>query len=592
MATDPSHPQQDTPTAFQGSAETPPATDATSDGPASASRKSRILIGSQRGTESKSTEKPSERDWIPVVESTESSPRPAEPASKPATPPESKPVEEPLPSPPPVESPLTEAPIAQAPVTEPSTASPPQPQAPPVETPSADISLPDPSAVQTPPVETPPVETPVDEMPSEPKFSPPPARTGPIPIPNIRRDLSDDLMKEFEEVMGSVEMDAIVEGSDRVAKQAVFENESQHHGTVLSISTEDVFIDLGGREQGTVPVRQFAELPEIGAELDVIVTGFNKEDGLYDLMIPNAAASVENWDDLRDGMTVEAKVTGHNSGGLECEVNHIRGFIPVSQISLFRVEDLEQFVGERFTCLVTEANRDRRNLVLSRRAILEREKQEAREQLLASLEPGQIHEGVVRKLMDFGAFVDIGGVDGLVHISQLDWGRVEHPSEILEEGQTIKVKILKMDPAGNRISLGYRDMLDNPWESVDSKYPLGATVTGKVAKIMEFGAFVQLERGVEGLVHISEIAHNRVFRVSDFLHEGEEVSCVVKSVDREAQRIGLSIKDALEPPPQKEEEQEKEEEVSEVPKKVYPKLPLKGGVERRTGDGEKFGLNW
>ena len=530
MANDPSHPQQDLPSASQvpvespDSSDMPDSSDTASENSSSKPRKeSRILIGSQRGKEGELREKPPERDWVPVVEKTVASPAPPQTAPAPPqaslAPPQAK---SPQPETSPEEKSTTytgqtaspaEEPDSHAPVSEPPSPviQPASQDRAPVESPPAKPSA-EPSVAPSAEslAEVPEAAEPSsEELPAKPEagYPPPPPRSGRVPVPNLRRDLSDDLMQEFEEAMGTVEMDAIVEGSDRVAKQAVFETESQHHGTVLSISSEDVFVDLGGREQGTVPVRQFAELPEVGAELDVIVTGFNAEEGLYDLMIPNAAASVENWDDLRDGITVEAMVTGHNSGGLECEVNHIRGFIPVSQISLYRVEDLEQFVGERFTCLVTEANRERRNLVLSRRAVLEREKEEARAQLLESLEPGQIHEGVVRKLMDFGAFVDIGGVDGLVHISQLDWGRIEHPSEILEEGQTIKVRILKVDPSGNRISLGYRDMLENPWESVDSKYPVGATVTGKVAKIMEFGAFVQLERGVEGLVHISEIAH-------------------------------------------------------------------------------------
>lgn len=561
MATDPTQSQHDTPPpsgparavdesladAADISAENGALTESNTE-----SKQPRILIGSQRGEELPAPEKPVERDWIPVV---------APIVSAPAAPPRQQP------EPPPEPGEAAKQPPAKEELTR---------------EPAVDVF---------PASDVPPTEPPVEELDEQPA-PPPPPRTGRVPVPNLRRALSDDLLREFEEAMGSVEMDAIVAGSDRVATQAAFELESQHHGRVLALSSEEVFVDIGGREQGTVPLRQFVEPPEVGAELDVIVTGFNKEDGLYDLMVPHAASSVENWDDLREGMVVEAKVTGHNSGGLECEVNHIRGFIPVSQISLYRVEDLSQFVDERFTCLVTEANRDRRNLVLSRRAILEREKEEAKQQLLESLQPGQIHEGVVRKLMDFGAFVDIGGVDGLIHISQLDWGRVEHPSEILAEGQTVKVKILKVDPGGNRISLGYRDMLENPWDSVESKYPVGKTVTGKVSKIMEFGAFVQLERGVEGLVHISEIAHQRVFRASDFVHEGDEVSCVIKSVDKGNQRIGLSIKDALEPPPKKGKDDEKEEETPDVPKKVYPTISLKGGIERRGDDGDKFGLKW
>ncbi len=565
MATDPapSHQDMPPPSDTASAREDSPADESAAPPEENASsepKQSRILIGSQRPEGTPVHGNSLERDWIPVVETTE-------PKSS-----------EPLPAPPPAPPPAPATPVVQDHAE--------------VEPPPQADAVPTGEAASPVLEEDLAVAEPADGGEAPPIPAPRP-NAGRVPVPNLRRELSDDLLREFEEAMGSVEMDAILEGSDSGATQAAFEVESQHHGRVLAVSSEEVFVDIGGREQGTVPLRQFVDPPEVGTELDVIVTGFNKEDGLYDLMIPNAASSVENWDDLREGMVVETKVTGHNSGGLECEVNHIRGFIPVSQISLFRVEDLSQFVDERFTCLVTEANRDRRNLVLSRRAILEREKEEARQQLLESLQPGQIHEGVVRKLMDFGAFVDIGGVDGLIHVSQLDWGRVEHPSEILAEGQTVKVKILKVDPGGNRISLGYRDMLENPWDSVESKYPVGMTVAGRVSKIMEFGAFVQLERGVEGLVHISEIAHKRVFRVSDFVHEGDEVSCVIKSVDKGNQRIGLSIKDALEPPPKKESEgEEKEEDYSDTSKKVYPTIELKGGIERRGDDGDRFGLKW
>ena len=178
------------------------------------------------------------------------------------------------------------------------------------------------------------------------------------------------------------------------------------------------------------------------------------------------ASEVADWSQVAEGMLVEARVTGHNTGGLECEVNRIRGFIPISQIALYRVENLAEFVDQKFTCLVTEANPARQNLVLSRRAVLEREKEEARKALFESLAPGQIHEGVVRKFLDFGAFVDLGGVDGLLHVSQMGWGRIEHPRDVLQEGQTIRVRIEKVDQTTGKISLGYRDMLESPWMSM------------------------------------------------------------------------------------------------------------------------------
>lgn len=417
-----------------------------------------------------------------------------------------------------------------------------------------------------------------------------------FPPTNLRRQLSPELEKELEESLGDASLDDLLSEDDLAGSAEPLEAESRCSGRVVAIHREDVFVDLGRREQGTVPLRQLAEPPEVGQMLDVIVTRFNAAEGLYELMVPHAAADVGDWSDLEEGMTVEARVTGHNSGGLECEVNHIRGFIPVSQIALYRVENLEEFVGEKFPCVVTEANPQRRNLVLSRRAVLEREREESRVNLLESLEPGEIREGVVRKILDFGAFVDIGGVDGLLHISQLGWGRVAHPSDVLSEGQRIKVKVEKIDRATGKIGLGYRDMLENPWDNAAQKYPPNSVAKGTVSKLMEFGAFVQLESGVEGLIHISELSHKRVWRVSDVVNEGDEVEVVVLSVDEDAQRIGLSLKDLQPDPRAQKKDQTEDEPASEaepLPKKLRnkPSKPLKGGVGRSTG-GDKFGLKW
>jgi len=418
---------------------------------------------------------------------------------------------------------------------------------------------------------------------------------GRIPPPSARDQLTPDLQAELDDALGDMSLDDLISsGGEELSKQEMLEEESRQKGRVVALRADNVFIELGSREQGVASLKQFSEEPETGTELEVIVLRFNKDDGLYELGIPNAAANVSDWSDLHEGMLVDTRITGHNTGGLECEVNHIRGFIPVSQISLFRVEDLAQFVDEKFTCLVTEANPQRGNLVLSRRAVLEREKEEARAKLMESLEIGQIHDGVVRKIMDFGAFVDIGGVDGLLHISQLAWHRVEHPSEILQEGQAVKVKVEKIDKATGKIGFGYRDMLSNPWDDAESKYPVNSVVKGTVKKLMEFGAFVEVEPGVEGLVHVSELSHKRLWRVSDAVHEGDEVDVLVQSVDSNAQRMSLSMKATL-PEPVTEKKTE-DSEIADLPaetkkKSSKPSKPLKGGVGGGSG-GEKFGLKW
>ncbi len=323
--------------------------------------------------------------------------------------------------------------------------------------------------------------------------------------------------------------------------------------------------------------------------LEVVPIRFLADDSLYELNVPGASIQVQDWSDLTEGVVVDARITGHNKGGLECEVHRIRGFMPISQISLYRVENLEPYVGQTLPCVVTEADPDRRNLVLSHRAVLERQQQESREKLLRELEVGQVREGTVRRLQKFGAFVDIGGIDGLVHISQLSWDRITDPHEVLQEGQRIKVRVDKVDPASGKISLSYRDLLEQPWEGADAKFPVGAVLEGTVTKIMDFGAFVRVAAGVEGLVHISELAHQRVHRVNAVVSEGQTVQVKVLSVDPAAQKLGLSIKAVQRAAPEPEGEEEADETLP--PPAPQPQKPLKGGLNRGSG-GDQFGLNW
>ncbi|MCE5268178.1 MAG: S1 RNA-binding domain-containing protein [Planctomycetaceae bacterium] len=411
----------------------------------------------------------------------------------------------------------------------------------------------------------------------------------PLSKPSVREKLTAEMEDELERAMAGASMDELL--GDMKADEQPFEPHSLQSGRVIAVRRDDVFVELGGRRQGIVSLRQFDVPPQVGAAVQVVVQKLNPEDGLYELSVPNRAVQVDDWSDLIEGAIVDVSVTGHNAGGLECEVNHIRGFIPVSQIALYRVEDLAQFVGQRLTCVITEADPDRRNLVLSRRAVLEREREQARQQLLESLRPGQIRDGVVRKLMDFGAFVDLGGVDGLVHVSQMAWGRVKHPSDVLQEGQTIKVRVDKIDPATGKISLAYRDLMESPWTAAAHKYPPNTVVQGTVTKLMDFGAFVEVEPGIEGLVHISELSHKRVWRCSDVVKEGQQVEVMVLSIDPEAQRMSLSMKELSAPPePAKKPDGESAEPAKSSKKHHVPTGPLLGGLGRKTGD--RFGLKW
>ncbi len=413
--------------------------------------------------------------------------------------------------------------------------------------------------------------------------------TGRVPKPSVRDKLSPELEDELALALGDASMEDLLGGVGKTDRTAL-EADSVQAGRVIAIRRDDVFVEFAGGEQGIVSLRLFDDPPSVGSELQVVVQRLNPEDGLYELSLPNRAVQVDDWSDLVEGAIIEVRVTGHNTGGLECEVNHIRGFIPVSQIALYRVEDLAQFVDQRFACVITEANPDRRNLVLSRRALLEREREQSRQQLLDTLRPGQVRDGVVRKLMDFGAFIDLGGVDGLLHISQLAWGRVKHPSEVLQEGQAIKVRVEKIDPTTGKISLAYRDLLESPWEAAAMKFPSNTIATGKVTKLMDFGAFVELEPGIEGLVHISELSHKRVWRCSDVVKEGQEVQVMVLSVDTSAQRMSLSMKQ-MSAPPEPVKKQDEPGEAEPVQKKpTKPTGPLKGGLGRSTG--AQFGLKW
>ena len=440
----------------------------------------------------------------------------------------------------------------------------------------------------------PPAMVEVDEAAKSAAEAPEP--TGKIyPPPNVRDRLTPELEQELEAALGGQSLDDVI--SNKAAEEASELPEGTRiSGKVDRVYHDNVFVDLGGRNQGVAAVKQFEgrDLPEPGSQLDVVVAKLG-DDGLYEVTLPGAAVEVGNWEDVDEGQVVEVTVTGTNKGGLECEVSGLRGFMPMGQISIYRTENAEEYVGQKLTAVVTEANVERRNLVLSHRAVMEREKAEKRDQLMGELAVGQMREGVVRSLRDFGAFVDLGGVDGLVHVSKMSWDRINHPSEVLSEGQQVKVKIEKIDPQTGKIGLSYRESAANPWENAEQKYYSGVTVDGTVSKIMDFGAFVKLEPGVEGLIHISELAHGRVFRTSDVVSEGQSVQVKVLNFDREKQRIGLSLKALMEPPKKKGEEQSADTDFAPPPD--APKTPkkrqgnLKGGTGRPSG-GEQFGLKW
>jgi small subunit ribosomal protein S1 len=399
-------------------------------------------------------------------------------------------------------------------------------------------------------------------------------------------DLDKEIEDELAAALGGFS-DKDLQSETRPQQPAGGAAPGRKKGKVLSVRGQDVFVEVpGGRTQGVLPIMQFPEGPPApGTEVEVSIEGYDNANGLL-LMSRKGAAMEADWSSIAPGMTVEARVTETNKGGLAVDVNGIHGFMPISQIDLYRVEQAEQYVNQRLLCLVTEVNAEERNLVVSRRALLEREREEKREKLWQELAEGQIREGIVRSVRDFGAFVDLDGADGLLHVSEMSWKRVQDPTTIVQPGQRIKVVVLRVDHEKRKISLGLRQLLASPWDNIQDKYPEGEVVTGKVTRLMDFGAFVELEPGLEGLVHISELAPQRVWRVEDVVQVEQEVRVKVLRVDPEQHRISLSIRSAVAPPEPTPEEEEAEEE---APKKVKPPrprtTPLRGGIGEQEGGG-------
>ena len=411
-----------------------------------------------------------------------------------------------------------------------------------------------------------------------------------VPVPSTRlRDQQED--DELENALSGSNLDGLMIGDRSLKVGRRLEDGSRHPGKVIKVHNANVFISLGGPDEGVVSVLQFEELPTEGQQVDVLIRSFNAEEGLYELAIPGETVAVNDWDDLNEGAVVEAKIESANTGGVECKVGNIRGFIPMSQLAEYRIETAADFIGQKLLCVITEANPRRGNLVLSHRAVLERDKEAKRKERMASIQVGDQCEGTVRKVLDFGAFVDIGGLDGLIHVSQLSWEKIKHPSEVINEGDTVQVRIEKIDAVTGKIGLSYRSAQDNPWNDVESRFPVGAVVSGTVSRLANFGAFVKLSTGVEGLVHISELAHRRVSSVSQVLQEGQEVEVKVLTVEPDSQRIGLSLRATQAKPESENKAKPAEPEVEEKRAPAVKKFQgaLKGGTGNNNG-GELFGL--
>ena len=379
-----------------------------------------------------------------------------------------------------------------------------------------------------------------------------------IPVPNQRLPLSDELQAEYEAALGDLAeangFDSVI-NNDTVKVGVEFQQDDKVEATVERISREDVILDLGNFTQGVASLRQFTEVPTVGTKVKVSIVRFNESEGLYEVTLPYAAAIIGDWSEVQEGMVVDALVTGQNTGGLECEVAHIRAFMPAGQVSIYHRDSFDDLINTHLMAVVLEAKPEKRNLVISHKAYEFRQQEAEKKEFLANLKEGDVFDAVVRKIMPFGCFVDLDhGVEGLVHISRLSWGHVTDPNEVVKEGEMIKVMYLKTDDKG-KLSFSRRETMASPWETAPVKYAVNTVCTAKIVKIEQFGAFCELEPGVEGLLHISELAHQRVGHVSDIVRIGQEVQVQVISMDPLARKIGLSIK-ALIAPPAKEESEE------------------------------------
>lgn len=334
-------------------------------------------------------------------------------------------------------------------------------------------------------------------------------------------------------------------------------------GTVTQIKDDGVYVDVNYKSDGFIPLRELSHKPvsdpnevvELNEEINVIILTLEDDEG--NMILSKKRADYEKaWENIMEvyenDEVIEAKVSKVVKGGLVVDVG-LRGFIPASHVAIGYVEDLNKYVDQTLRLKVIEVERNNNNVVLSAKKVLEEERAEMKEKTLDSLEEGQEIEGTITKLVDFGAFVDLGGVEGLLHISEMSWGRIEHPSQIFEEGQKIKVKVLGVNKEEERISLGYKQLLPDPWEEFVRKHYEGEVVTGTITKIVDFGAFVEIEDGVEGLIHISQLSHRHVKTPDEVVSVGEEIQVKIINISEGQKRVGLSIKE-LEEKPQSQKE--------------------------------------
>jgi small subunit ribosomal protein S1 len=318
-------------------------------------------------------------------------------------------------------------------------------------------------------------------------------------------------------------------------------------GKIIEVRPKEMLVDIGYKSEGVIPAIEFmdAKAVKVGDEIDVLIEKLENKEGTV-VLSHEKAEFKKNWDKIlticNEGGRITGKVKSIVKGGLVVNVG-VEAFLPASQIDIITPRNLTEFVGNSYEFKVVKINQERQNIVLSRRELIEQERFEKRAHLLAEMVPGDIRKGTVKNITDFGAFIDLNGIDGLLHITDMSWGRIGHPSEILKVGQELDVVVLDVNKEKERVSLGLKQKMANPWDSIETKFPVGQKVKGRVVSLVPYGAFVQLEPGVEGLVHVTELSWTkRIAKPSDVLKQDQEIEAVVLGINREEQKISLGIR--------------------------------------------------
>ncbi len=318
-------------------------------------------------------------------------------------------------------------------------------------------------------------------------------------------------------------------------------------GIITEIRQNDVVVDIGGKSEGIIPQNEFPDVSELqlGAEIDVFLEKLEDRNG-SPVVSFDKAQQKKNWENIvancSEGSVVQGRVKAKVKGGLIVSVG-VDAFMPASQIDIQPPKNLDQYVGQTYDFKILKINTERKNIVVSRRELIEEQRQEKRRILLEEVKPGVKRKGVVKNITDYGAFIDLNGLDGLLHITDMSWGRISHPSEMLKVGEEIEVMIIEVDRDRERVSLGLKQCSSNPWENIERKFPVGTHVKGKVVNLVNYGAFIEIEQGVEGLVHVSELSWTkRITKPSEVLKIGEEVEAVILGVNTSEQKISLGVR--------------------------------------------------